>query len=321
VLKKIKILSKALEWAVFVVLLGILGLVVSPYLPFKNVPKSFVVVSGSMEPTIHTGSVAFVKPVSPSAVKKGDIIAFTSPSNSKDTILHRVDSISSTDPLLFKTKGDNNNAPDLWDVMGVGVKGVYFGAIPYLGNAAAFVRQPLGFSLIIILPAVLFIISQILNIKKTISEEIEKGVTKKLKEKSKAKSKEKSVVNKIIIFLLLIQALVAFGFRQTILALYTDKATVTGISVSTGTWDTDPAPLHSLSVSSALQSEESETTPTPSPTDTPTATPEATDSASLTASPTPIPTEEPTATPGVTPTPSNSPTDAPTSTPESSPTG
>ena len=104
-IKKFKLIYKALEWVVFVLLLSLLGLVISPELPFKNIPKSFVVVSGSMEPTIKTGSVVFVKSVNPTLVKKGDIIAFTSPSNPKDTILHRVNSISSTTPLLFK-KGD-----------------------------------------------------------------------------------------------------------------------------------------------------------------------------------------------------------------------
>lgn len=193
-----------------------------------------MVVSGSMEPTIKTGSVVFTKQVPPSMVKKGDIIAFTSPSNPKDTILHRVIAIKSEKPLLFSTKGDNNNTPDAWDVMDVGVKGVYFGSIPYLGHAAAFIRKPLGFSLVIVIPALLFIIAQLLNIKKAISEEIEKGISKKLK--------EKDIVSKVIIFTLIINAIVALCFRQTILALYTDKVTIGGISVSIKDFVPPPIP-------------------------------------------------------------------------------
>jgi len=293
VLKKTKILSKILEWVAFAILLGILILVASPYLPFKNVPKSFVVVSGSMEPTIHTGSVAFVKPVLPSGVKKGDIIAFTSPSNPKDTIIHRVDSVSSTNPLLFKTKGDNNNAVDNWDVMGVSVKGIYFGAIPYLGYIGAFVRQPLGFGFVIVLPALIFIISQIINIKKTISKEIEKGVAKKLE--------EKSVINKIIVFFLLAQAAIIFGFRQTIMALYSDQVTINGITITAG------------SVNGATDTQQSssafETTPAPGATVEPTATPEVTPTDSPVSSPTeePVPTETPTPTPEETVTPTATP--------------
>lgn len=279
-------------------LLGILILVASPYLPFKNVPKSFVVVSGSMEPAIRSGSVVFVKPVTPSSIKKGDIIAFTSPSNPKDTIIHRVDSISSIDPLLFKTKGDNNNAVDNWDVMGVSVKGLYFAAIPFLGYIGAFVRQPLGFGLIIVLPALLFIISQVINIKKNITKEIEKGVAKKLE--------EKSPITKIIIFFLLAQAAIIFGFRQSIMALYSDQATINGITITAGSVDSiaEPTPTPGVTLESAVVTEvtvEPTATPTVAPTESPASSP--TEVPVPAETPTPTPTPEEAVTPTATPNP------------------
>ena len=106
-------------------------------------------------------------------------------------IIHRVNSISSANPLLFKTKGDNNNDIDAWDVQDVGVKGVYINAIPYLGSIAAFIKTPLGFVLVIGIPALLFIIFQLLNIKKAISEEVDRKVSQKLKESEFQKSKNK----------------------------------------------------------------------------------------------------------------------------------
>lgn len=217
-LKKIKIIFDLLEWVVFVFLLGILAIILSPSLPFKNIPKTYVVVSGSMEPTIKTGSVVFVKSVDSKTVKKGDIIAFTSPSDPKSTILHRVDSISSTNPLLFKTKGDNNNTTDAWDVMDVGVKGVYISAIPYLGHAAAFVRTPLGFGLTIGIPALLFIISQIIIIKKTINSEVDKQVKKR--------------ISQLTIFLFLVPSVFSLlsGVKFA-RALFTDQVTVSGLTL------------------------------------------------------------------------------------------
>ncbi|PJA51231.1 signal peptidase I, partial [Candidatus Shapirobacteria bacterium CG_4_9_14_3_um_filter_36_12] len=116
-------LKKIIENTIFIALIIILGISVSPALPFKNIPRTYVVVSGSMEPTIKTGSIVLTKPVNPKEIKVGDIVAFTSPSNSKDVILHRIFGIKSESPLRFSTKGDNNNPPDAWDLMDVGILG------------------------------------------------------------------------------------------------------------------------------------------------------------------------------------------------------
>ena len=212
-------------------LLGILGLVVSPFLPFKNLPKSFAVVSGSMEPAIKTGSIVFTHTVDLKTIKKGDIIAFTSPSNSKDTILHRVDSIKTTEPLTFSTKGDANNSPDAWDVMDVGVKGVYFGAIPFLGYVAAFVKKPLGFGIIVGIPALLFIISQIFNIKKAIAEEVDRKVAKVLETKKKTKPIENNLKS-LILFIVLFTSLSGLSILQAIKASFNSVVTISGISLS-----------------------------------------------------------------------------------------
>ena len=70
--------------------------------------EPFVVESGSMEPTIHTGSISFVnKHVKYDSIKENDVIAFTLPTGNKAT--HRV--IKITDEG-FETKGDNNQNSD-----------------------------------------------------------------------------------------------------------------------------------------------------------------------------------------------------------------
>ncbi|MCW1948851.1 MAG: signal peptidase I [Candidatus Shapirobacteria bacterium] len=233
--KKIKIFFKVIEWIAFIVLLCLLFVVISPKLPFKNLPKSFVVVSGSMEPTIKTGSVAFTKTADPKNLKSGDIIAFTSPSNSKDTILHRVNSISSTDPLLFKTKGDNNNDIDAWDVQDVGVKGVYFFAIPYLGSLAAILRQPWGFSVVVGIPALIFIIIQIINIKKAIDDEVNRKVAQKLQQTGttiEIKPKSTTNLKSLIFFFLFSAAILGINHISQAKALYSDSVVVSGITIS-----------------------------------------------------------------------------------------
>lgn len=212
-------LKKVIENTIFVALLIILGISVSPALPFKNIPRTYVVVSGSMEPTIKTGSIVLTNPVDPKTLKTGDIVAFTSPSNSKDVILHRISGIKSESPLRFQTKGDNNNAPDAWDVMDVGVLGKQVYAVPYIGHIAAFVRKPLGFGLIIVFPALIFIISQILNIKKYIKEEIDKQV--------------KSKTLPMLFFFLSMFSVSSLFFTGNAIATLSSIATISGVTFST----------------------------------------------------------------------------------------
>ncbi len=143
-----------------------LFLIFSPLLPFKNLPQFFIVTSGSMEPLVKSGSLALTKKVDPFSLKVGDIVAFTSPSSPKETILHRIDDIKSNSPLLFSTKGDHNLTPDQWDLTENAIKGRYLFSLPYLGKIIAFVQNPLGFILFICLPAIFLVFSELLKIKK-----------------------------------------------------------------------------------------------------------------------------------------------------------
>lgn len=152
------------------ILIFLLFLIYSSLLPYKNLPKFFIVTSGSMEPLVTTGSLALTKNIKPSDIKIGDIVAFTSPSNPKETILHRIYAIKSLSPLLFSTKGDHNSTPDQWDLTESGLKGQYFFSVPYLGKIIAFIQSPLGFILFICLPAILLVFSELLKIKKVLTK-------------------------------------------------------------------------------------------------------------------------------------------------------
>jgi len=147
-----------------------LFLIFLPLLPFKNLPQFFIVTSGSMEPLVKSGSLTLTKKINPSNLKIGDIVAFTSPSNPRETILHRIFAIKSNSPLLYSTKGDHNLDPDQWDLTENGIKGRYIFSLPYLGKIIAFIQSPLGFILCICFPAVLLVFSELLKIKKVITK-------------------------------------------------------------------------------------------------------------------------------------------------------
>lgn len=122
-----------------------------------------------MEPAIKTGSLAITLPVLQKDIKQNDIVAFTSPSDPKETILHRIIFIKSTIPFNYQTKGDKNDFPDNWDLMGVGILGKYIFSIPYIGYLINYIKSPFGYLIIIIIPSIIFIISQIFFIKKQLS--------------------------------------------------------------------------------------------------------------------------------------------------------
>lgn len=102
----------------------------------------YAVLSGSMEPTYHVGSIIYVKSVDPSQIEVGDPITFVM--NEELTVAtHRVVRID-TENRAFYTKGDANNDPDAAPVNFNNLLGKPVFAIPYLGYVSSFVQSPPG---------------------------------------------------------------------------------------------------------------------------------------------------------------------------------
>jgi len=116
-----------------------------------------VVVSDSMAPTFRAGDVLWVSPLS-GPITSGQIISFNYQGK---LITHRVISISG-DTLI--TKGDNNLTADPWQVKTFDVVGEPVFRIPYLGYLIFFLRQPLGWLICVIIPAVWIIGEEIKKI-------------------------------------------------------------------------------------------------------------------------------------------------------------
>lgn len=106
----------------------------------------FTVLSGSMEPTYHTGSLIYVKKVDPYAIQAGQPITFMLDENTVAT--HRVVGIvpDEEDPTVirFRTKGDANEAEDARLVHYKNVIGTPVFSIPYLGYATNYIQHPPG---------------------------------------------------------------------------------------------------------------------------------------------------------------------------------
>ena len=108
--------------------------------------KVFTVLSGSMEPTYHTGSVIYVTPVDYRELRVGDPISFML---DEDTVAtHRIVEIvpdeEDPDTLRYRTKGDANEAEDGGLVHYKNVIGKPVFSIPLLGYFVNYIQHPPG---------------------------------------------------------------------------------------------------------------------------------------------------------------------------------
>ncbi|MBT3356081.1 signal peptidase I [bacterium] len=141
-------------------------------IPIKGGYKSFIVLSGSMEPKIRTGSIVATKPAENYQV--GDVITFGESSKMKTPTTHRITAIEKNDDIeKYITKGDANNAKDHKQVSKNEVIGKVLFSVPFLGYAVNAAQKPIGFVLIIIVPAVIIIYDEILTIKKEILKKLD----------------------------------------------------------------------------------------------------------------------------------------------------
>ena len=127
--------------------------------------KPFVVLSGSMEPDIMTGSVAYVNThIKPEEIKQNDIIGF---SMKNKIVTHRV--IRINNDKTFTTKGDANKSEDISNVKFDNYIGKTIFSIPYLGKIVSYSKSKVGIFVIALIVGlnIVFILFE----KKLIKEE------------------------------------------------------------------------------------------------------------------------------------------------------
>lgn len=121
--------------------------------------QPFVVLSGSMEPTYHVGSLIYVKSVDYRDLKAGDPITYLI---SDDVVVtHRIAAVvpddSEPETLWYITKGDANTGEDGAPVHYRNVIGKPVFSIPYLGYVSSYIQSPPGLYVALSLCAVLLV--------------------------------------------------------------------------------------------------------------------------------------------------------------------
>ena len=158
------------------------------------------VMSGSMEPAFHVGSLIFVQKIDPAMIEVGDPITYTI-NEAGDYSTHRVVAVEvretgtrfvedengqtvldeSGAPMIeeypleetayyFQTKGDANNAPDGTPVYYKNVVGIPRVTIPYLGYLAHWLQTPRGRIMGITIAAVIVILTFLPDLLKWVED-------------------------------------------------------------------------------------------------------------------------------------------------------
>ena len=145
--------------------------------------KPFVVETGSMQPTIMTGSLTFVNTRAKySSVKEKDIISFKN--NVGTLVTHRVIKVT---PEGLETQGDSNNISDGISTTGANFVGKVLFTIPKLGSAVAYMQTTKGKIVLTTIIIVIFFSAFLLSDDNNTKEKNEEQPKEKVNKKSKGK--------------------------------------------------------------------------------------------------------------------------------------
>jgi signal peptidase I len=139
--------------------------------------RSFAVLTGSMTPLFPVGSMIYSKPQGVYEIH--DIITFKDKGGK--VVTHRVVGKETKNKQVFyTTKGDANNAPDSGQVSASQILGKVFFFVPYLGLLIGYLKTPLYFVAVIVVPTIVFVGIELWNIKREIERMTEKRVLERL---------------------------------------------------------------------------------------------------------------------------------------------
>lgn len=134
--------------------------------PFLNRYQHYIIVTGSMEPTINIGDVVVInQQASFNDLNVDDIVAFNTVVNNREiVVVHYVHSINEEEGT-FLTRPENQVNPDNWVLVEDDLVGQYLFRIPIIGRFLVFAQSTTG-RIVIILDIILIYILYRLFIKK-----------------------------------------------------------------------------------------------------------------------------------------------------------
>lgn len=135
-------LKKVWKMTTNMLLVVLTALVVMLVLPRLFGIQPLVVLSGSMEPTYHVGSLIYVADVKPDRLEIGDTVTYVM-RDGKTKVTHRIIETDQKNQCVY-TKGDANNAADGGAVGYSDIVGKPLFSIPQIGYLANYLTTDSG---------------------------------------------------------------------------------------------------------------------------------------------------------------------------------
>ena len=155
----------------------------------------YTILTQSMYPTIKAGDIVVTYKEDNNMYNEGDVITFISEQNGGITVTHRIKEVFNVnDSYSYRTKGDNNNAPDNEITSGDNVLGKVLIKIPKAGYIQQFLVSKTGWIVAVILPCLAIVIYDILKLFKFTAR---KG--KQLAKKDKRTEDARNKLNEVIV--------------------------------------------------------------------------------------------------------------------------
>lgn len=131
--------------------------------------KTYIIISGSMEPNLRVGDMVIVKEVDESDLNVGDIISYR---NGQNIITHRIVGITSANGMKqYVTKGDYNNVEDNVVVTMDSIEGKVIKKLTYLGKIILFMQN----KIVIVIMALIAVVYFGCRKKELITDDNEEG--------------------------------------------------------------------------------------------------------------------------------------------------
>ena len=156
--KRMTIIRKIISVILYIIIIPIIifnfTIIIKALVNKNSVPdffgyKNFIIVSGSMEPTIMTGDAIFVKKVPEDELEVNDIISFQ---DGSAITTHRIISIDEENGVKkYRTKGDNNNTEDKEQITYKEIEGKYQFKISGFGKIVQLLQSKITLVILILL--------------------------------------------------------------------------------------------------------------------------------------------------------------------------
>lgn len=162
-MKLFRLILSILRWSVLATLTVLAVYAISSNFSVLGGYRTYLVQSGSMEPSIMTGDVIVIQ--NKGTYFMNDVITFR---ESADRIVtHRIISVEKDSAgNKYSTKGDANRSGDENVISNSQILGKVFLVIPKFGYLIAFIKSQQGFIFLIIIPAIVFILDELVKVKK-----------------------------------------------------------------------------------------------------------------------------------------------------------